>query len=163
MILQVIEKVSRLLCRLTIYICLGMIYVMLALLAAQVLLRYFFGSPPSWTEEVAIILFTWVVLLYATVGVRQKFHVAIEFVPQHMTTLRRLSDRLVSLLIGGFGFLLLTAGWSYVERTSGQNTAALQLPIEVLYLSIPVCGALLLVHAAALIIDPKIHDEKTAP
>ncbi|MEQ6250974.1 TRAP transporter small permease subunit, partial [Sulfitobacter sp. HNIBRBA3233] len=53
----------------------------LGLLVTQVLMRYFLGSPPSWTEELAIILFAWLVLLYATVGLREGFHVAIETIP----------------------------------------------------------------------------------
>ena len=149
-----IETTSRVTARLVATLCVGIIYVMLALLVTQVLMRYFLGKPPSWTEEAAIILFTWLVLLYATVGLREGFHVAIETIPAHRPRLRLWSDRLVAALALFFGWITLTAGLAYVIRTGGQRTAALQLPIEVLYLAVPVCGALFMLHAAARLIAP---------
>lgn len=157
-----IAATSRLVSRLVAGLCVALVYVMLGLLAAQVLMRYFLGAPPSWTEEMAIILFAWLVLLYASVGLREGFHVAIQSIPAGWTTLNRWADRLVALLALGFGAVSLTAGIAYVERTSGQKTAALQMPIEALYLSVPVCGGLFILHAVALLVAPqgKAQDQK---
>lgn len=149
-----IDTTSRITARLVALACVGIIYVMLSLLVTQVLMRYFLGKPPSWTEEAAIILFTWLVLLYATVGLREGFHVAIETIPAGWARLRLWSDRSVAALAMLFGWVTLTAGLAYVGRTAGQKTAALQLPIEVLYLAVPVCGALFILHAAALLLVP---------
>jgi len=149
-----IETTSRVVSRLVANLCVALIYVMLGLLATQVLMRYFLGAPPSWTEELAIILFAWLVLLYASVGLREGFHVAIQSIPAGWTRLNRLADRLVALLAMGFGFVALTAGTAYVERTGGQKTAALQMPVETLYLAVPVCGGLFILHALALLAMP---------
>lgn len=140
-------------------VCITIIYVMLGLLVTQVLMRYFLGAPPSWTEELAIILFTWLVLLYATVGLREGFHVAIETVPETWPRLRKWADRWVAALACVFGYITLTSGLAYVARTGGQKTAALQIPIEVLYLAVPVCGALFILHAVALLIAPPERSE----
>ncbi|NNU79057.1 TRAP transporter small permease subunit [Halovulum dunhuangense] len=153
-IAALIEATSRIVSRLVAAICVALVYVMLGFLAAQVLMRYFLGAPPSWTEELAIILFAWLVLLYASVGLREGFHVAIQSIPAGWTMLNRLADRLVALLAMVFGVVSLTAGIAYVDRTSGQKTAALQIPIEALYLAVPVCGALFILHALALLIAP---------
>jgi len=139
------------------------IYVMLGLLVTQVLMRYFLGAPPSWTEEAAIILFTWLVLLYASVGLREGFHVAVETVPASWQRLRAWADRWVAALALLFGWVTLTAGAAYVARTSGQKTAALQMPIEVLYLSVPVCGALFILHAVARLVAPAQVAPTTEP
>jgi TRAP-type C4-dicarboxylate transport system permease small subunit len=155
----VLRQIAKLVCvtsrvssRLVANLCVGVIFVMLGLLVTQVLMRYFLGAPPSWTEELAIILFAWLVLLYATVGLREGFHVAIESIPARFERLHRWADRLVAGLAMLFGYVTLTSGLSYVERTSGQKTAALQLPIEILYLCVPVCGALFILHGAAHLI-----------
>jgi len=148
-----VSTTSRLTGRLVAVLCTVVVYVMLGLLLTQVLMRYFLGAPPSWTEELAIILFAWLVLLYATVGVRENFHVRIETIPHRFTRLRRLSDRIAAAFIFGFGLVSLVAGLNYVDRTSGQKSAALQLPIEALYYSVPVCGALLILHASALLLE----------
>lgn len=154
-IANLILTTSRVVSRLVAIICVGLIYTMLGLLVAQVLMRYFLGAPPSWTEELAIILFAWLVLLYASVGLQEGFHVAIETIPAGWPRLQRWADRWVAVLACLFGWVTLTAGLAYVDRTSGQKTAALQLPIEVLYLSVPVCGALFILHAVARMIAPQ--------
>ncbi|WP_212526118.1 TRAP transporter small permease [Actibacterium sp. MT2.3-13A] len=148
-----LSKASEFVSKLTAAVCVMIIYLMLGLLSAQVFLRYFFGSPPSWTEEVAIILFAWLVLLYATVGVRERFHVAVDMMIVETTWLRVLLDKIVALAILGFGVVLFWAGLSYVERTAGQKSAALQIPIEVLHGAAPVCGALLAFHAMAILLS----------
>ncbi len=124
-------------------------------------MRYFLGSPPSWTEELAIILFAWLVLLYATVGLREGFHVAIETIPIRYVRLRGWANRLVAALAILFGWVSLTAGMNYVARTAGQKSAALQIPIEALYLCVPVCGTLFILHGVARLIEHPIPDEAT--
>lgn len=153
-IAALIDTTSRVTARLVAYLCVAIVFVMLGLLVAQVLMRYFLGAPPSWTEELAIILFAWLVLLYATVGLREGFHVAIESIPARFTRLHRWADRWVAALAILFGWVTLTAGAAYVDRTAGQLTAALQIPIEVLYLCVPVAGALFILHGAARLIAP---------
>jgi len=155
-IASIINTTSRLTARLVANLCVAVIFVMLLLLMTQVLMRYFLGAPPSWTEELAIILFTWLVLLYATVGLREGFHVAVETIPARFTRLHAWADRLVAALAILFGWVMLTAGIAYVGRTTGQRTAALQIPIEVLYLSVPVCGALFILHGVARLIGPPV-------
>lgn len=156
---SLISTTSRLVSRFVASACVAIIYVMLVLLVTQVLMRYFLGAPPSWTEELAIILFTWLVLLYATVGLREGFHVAIETIPTDRPRLRRWADRWVAALAFVFGAITLTAGIGYVSRTAGQKTAALQMPIEMLYLSVPVCGGLFMLHALARMIAPPANNE----
>ena len=153
---------SRVTARLVAFVCVAIIFVMLGLLVTQVLMRYFLGAPPSWTEELAIILFAWLVLLYATVGLRDGFHVAIQSIPARFENLNRWADRWVAALAIFFGWVTLTAGIAYVDRTSGQKTAALQIPIEVLYLCVPVAGALFILHGLARLIAPAPPDETTA-
>lgn len=153
-ITTIIDTTSRVTSRLVAHLCVGLIFVMLGLLVTQVLMRYFLGAPPSWTEELAIILFAWLVLLYATVGLREGFHVAVDMIPARLTRLRAWADRLVAALAILFGWVMLSAGIAYVGRTAGQRTAALQFPIEVLYLCVPVCGALFILHGLARLIAP---------
>ncbi|MCM2561690.1 TRAP transporter small permease [Lutimaribacter sp. EGI FJ00015] len=153
-IASLICATSRVTARLVANLCVGLIFIMLGLLVTQVVMRYFLGSPPSWTEELAIILFAWLVLLYATVGLHEGFHVAIESIPARFERLQKWADRWVAGLAMLFGWVTLTSGLAYVERTVGQKTAALQLPIEMLYLCVPICGGLFILHGLARLIAP---------
>ncbi len=161
-IASLINTTSRVISRLVANLCVGLIFVILGLLVTQVLMRYFFGSPPSWTEELAIILFAWLVLLYATVGLREGFHVAIETIPSRFVRLQGWANRWVAALAIVFGWVTLTAGIDYVLRTAGQKSAALQIPIEALYLCVPVCGVLFILHGAARLFVQPDPDEATA-
>lgn len=154
---KLISMLSHRISRVIANLCVGIVFVMLGLLMTQILMRYFLGSPPSWTEELAIILFAWLVLLYATVGLRERFHVAIDVIPTSWTIFHRCADKWIPLVAGGLGFVALVAGYQYVERTTGQKTAALQLPIEILYLSVPVSGALFIFHAIAQLLEPEVE------
>ena len=149
-----ISTTSRVTARLVALLCVGIVFGMLALLVTQVGMRYFLGAPPSWTEELAIILFAWLVLLYATVGLHEGFHVAIDLIPARFRRLDRWAHRWVAALAILFGWITLTSGIAYVGRTAGQKTAALQMPIEALYLSVPVCGALFILHGLARLVAP---------
>ena len=155
---SLITTTSRVTARLVALLCVWIIFAMLGLLVTQVAMRYFLGAPPSWTEELAIILFAWLVLLYATVGLREGFHVAVEIIPARFVRVSQWLNRLVSVLAIVFGWVTLTAGLAYVDRTSGQKTAALQMPIEALYLCVPVVGALFMLHGVSRLIAPASHD-----
>jgi len=161
-IASIIIATSRVAARLVANLCVGLIYLMLGLLVTQILMRYFLGAPPSWTEELAIILFAWLVLLYATVGLHEGFHVAIETIPARLGRLRGWADRWVAALATLFGWVTFTAGIAYVGRTAGQKTAALQMPIEALYLCVPTCGALFILHGVARLLAPAPEDRAPA-
>jgi TRAP-type C4-dicarboxylate transport system permease small subunit len=153
---DVLDAVSRAVARIATVLCLAMLYTILALLAVQVATRYFLGAPPSWTEELAMALFTWTVLLFATVGVREGFHVAVDVLADRGPPwLRRSADRLVMVVTVGFGAALTWSGYAYVLRTGGQRSAALQFPIEVLHAAAPVCGALIAFHALVQFVRPR--------
>ena len=49
--------------------------VMLACIAIQVVMRYVFGQTPSWSEEVAILMFAWTTLGGLALGIHEGFHV----------------------------------------------------------------------------------------
>lgn len=131
----------------------------MASLIYQVFTRYFLGNAAAWTEELALFLFTWIVLLAGSLGVREGFHVRLtlflDWLPQ---TLRAWIDRFISILVLGFGVALLMSGIDYLDRTMGQVSAAVRYPIEALTLAGPVAGALIVLHALPKLIDPTPSD-----
>lgn len=150
----IISRVSRAVSRWTMRLCIGLVFVMLALLTTQLVARYFFGSPPSWTEEVAITLFGWVIMLAGSVGVRENFHVAIDLFTRDKPSRKQAGmAKLVLLLTVGFGAVLTYAGYAYLMETRGLTSAALQYPIEALHLSALVAGILICFHAFARFIE----------
>jgi TRAP-type C4-dicarboxylate transport system permease small subunit len=119
------------------------VLLMLFALAAQVFLRYVFGKSLSWSEELALLGFAWVVVITTAIGIRRMTHarmdLMIEVLPER---LHQSIDRLSALLMMALGLFLTYAGWGYVAETRGSTSAAIGFPIEYLYACAPVFGVL---------------------
>lgn len=121
---------------------------MLAALAIQVLMRSAFNAPPSWSEEVALLAFSWTALLGLAYGVREGIHVRMDVLLDALPqALRRWVERLVLAAVAGVGLYLAVAGWHYTESAVGTTSAAIGYPMPLLYASCVVCGVLVAVFA----------------
>lgn len=125
-----------------------LVALMLATLAVQVFMRYALGKPLSWSEELALLGFAWVVVISSAIGVRRMTHarmtLLVDLLPKRLHVW---ADRLVALLLLGIGLFLAHAGWLYVLETRGSFSAAVRYPIEYLYLAAPVFGLLISLFA----------------
>ena len=131
------------------------VVVMLVSLAAQVVMRYVFGQALSWSEELALLLFTWVVLLMTALGVREGYHVRMDLVAEHLP--RRVAAVLAHAIQAGVivvGVFLVRHGWRYFVETRGSVSAAVAYPIELLHLAAPVTGVLITLFALERLLDP---------
>lgn len=143
-------------------------FVMIASLILQVFFRYVVGDALTWSDEVALLSFVWVVLLLASVGVRDGFHVRLTlFLNLLPAPARAAMERVLLLGVGGFGVFLAISGYRYVEATRGQISAAIGYPVELLHAGGVVCGVLIVVQAAARLVlgpaqdkDPELAGEE---
>lgn len=133
--------------------------VMMTALILQVFSRYLFNTSLTWSEELALILFTWTTLLAATSALRDGAHVRLDLVLSLLPEgARGIAQRVIMLLILAFCLILAWSGWTYTTSTMGQVSAAMRLPIEVLHLAAPVCGLLGALHALARLFRPAEAD-----
>lgn len=141
-------KLSDFIVRIITAVVVALTLVMLTSIGWQIFMRYVFNRPPSWTEELALLCFTWVSLLMLALGVRQAFHARIDLLANQLP--RRWSDALnclVLLMTAGFGAYLCVGGTTYVLETASSVSAAIAYPIYALHFAAPVCGALVLLFA----------------
>jgi TRAP-type C4-dicarboxylate transport system permease small subunit len=110
---------------------------MLLAISYQVMMRYVFGDTPSWSEELAVLLFSWSVLGGLALGVHEGWHVRLTLLP----------DLLPAGLRAALGVFLAWSGWRFLDLTSGSISAAIGYPIEILNALAPVCGALVALFA----------------
>lgn len=139
----------------------GAALAMLAILAAQVVMRYVFNTPLSWSEETAMLLFTWVALLSTIIGIRRGSHarmsLLVDMLPQWA---QAVWERLISLIILALGVFIAYSGWDYLDETRGSVSPAIGYPIEWLYASAPCFGALLVIFSLEqLIYGNRLNDE----
>ncbi|MFW8566253.1 TRAP transporter small permease [Orrella sp. 11846] len=122
----------------------------------QIIMRYVFNNPPVWTEELALLLFSWSMLLMLAVGVREAFHVRMDlFLAWLPKTGSQVIERIIDFAIAAFGGFLAWSGAEYMEMMAGSTSAAIAYPINVLYAVAPVCGVMVFLFSLELLLDPK--------
>ena len=142
-----------------------LIILMLALVASvswQVISRYVFSSPSSWTEEVARFLLIWISLLGAAYAFRTRAHLGLDLLPKKLTGRSAEMLKLFTLMIVVvFSVTVLIVGGGKLVALTWelrQYSAVLGLPIAFVYSVIPTTGALICVYAIAASQDDSVTE-----
>ena len=116
----------------------------------QVASRFIVGSPSSFTDELARYLMIWVGILGAAYVSGRNMHVAIDVLPKRLN--QKMQNRLkimVRLLIILFCLGAMVIGGSrlvYITHILDQNSPALQVPLSLVYVVIPISGLLVIYY-----------------
>ena len=134
-----------------------LIVLMVAMVAAvswQVISRYVFSSPSSWTEEVARFLMIWIGVLGAAYAFRTGVHLGLDILPKKLTgrSAELLKQFTAAVVVLFSVTVLVIGGGSLVSLTweLRQYSAVLGLPIALVYSVIPTAGVLICIYAIAV-------------
>lgn len=112
----------------------------------QIVARFVFDQPLPWSDELAVILYLWVILWACAFVVPEKEHVMFDLVWNSVSHGTRRLMRLVGhTLIGSLAIAAIPASWEYVHFMAREKTAVLGLSFEWVFLPF----VLLLVALAA--------------
>ena len=101
----------------------------------QITARFGFNQPLPWSDELAVILYLWVILWTCAFVVPEKEHVMFDLVWNSVSpTTRRLMRLVGHTLIGGLAIAAIPASWSYVHFMAREKTAVLGLSFEWVFL-----------------------------
>ena len=110
----------------------------------QVFSRYVLANPSSFTDELARYLMIWLGVVGTAYVSGKKLHVAIDILPDKLSPKRQVKlKKIINLIIILFATLIFIVGGSnlvYLSYILGQKSAALQIPLYVVYLCIPLSG-----------------------
>jgi TRAP-type transport system small permease protein len=121
---------------------------MLLALTLQVFMRFVMGQALSWSEELALACFSWVMLLSIALGVRHSIHVRMDLLIDRLPPmLRHRANQCIWLVIAALGCFVAWSGVNYVRDSFGTTSAAIGYPIAWLYASAPVSGVLIAIFA----------------
>ncbi len=122
--------------------------VMVTTIVLQVATRVVLNWSPPWTEEVSLLMFGWIVMLMTAIGVREHLHVRVDALAKalpHRSS--AILERLIHAITAGVAAYLLWAGYDYLVEMRGSTSNAIRYPMELLYLSLPLSGLLMLLFA----------------
>jgi TRAP-type C4-dicarboxylate transport system permease small subunit len=107
----------------------------------------------AWGEEVTRYAGIWSVFLVSGLGLRHGAHLGVDMVTRRLSPRAR---RGVSLVVYGlvlaFAALLLVAGTELVRQNMDQVSPALEWPMGLVYLCIPIGAGLMILETAGLIV-----------
>ncbi len=138
------------------------------LIFAQVIMRYVFSNSLTWSEELARYLFLWQSWIGVSYGVKKNMHLRILIVPGKLKgKAKDILEAVVNTVWFIFGAFMVIKGFelAMMIASRGQESAALGLPMQIAYLSVPV-GCLLmdirLIESTVLALRGKQRTEATS-
>jgi TRAP-type C4-dicarboxylate transport system permease small subunit len=131
----------------------ALVALMVAAVSWQVISRYVFSSPSSWTEEVARFLLIWIGVLGAAYAFRTGVHLGLDVLPKKLTGASASMLKYFTLTVVMLFAItvLIIGGGSLVQLTweLRQYSAVLGLPMAFVYSVIPLAGVLICLYALA--------------
>jgi TRAP-type C4-dicarboxylate transport system permease small subunit len=144
-------------------VCIVLATALFLIVVAAVVARYGFGQAVSWTEEVPRYLLIWISFLAASVGVLKRDHVGFDVVFNALPKpVRRVLGVTLSLMIFGFGWIVLRFGIVFMQDFGSDLMETIPLTNYWYYPAMPICGFLIMVFAFKLIVDEIVRPEATA-
>lgn len=128
-------------------LCAALLLAICVVTMTQVVGRYVFASPPSWSQQLATILFVWLTFIGAALALKRGEHFAVAVVVDSLPVRwRRAMYAGISLVVAAccvgllwFSIRYTIAGWDSVIPT-------LQLPDSVARLALPIGFSLMLLR-----------------
>ncbi|WP_017437653.1 TRAP transporter small permease [Saccharococcus caldoxylosilyticus] len=121
----------------------------LSLILFEVIMRYVFNSPTTWTTEVSTVMVAWGILIGLSVALRDKHHICVDILyvifPHYI---RRTIDYFANLVGIIFCMFYIWSGFTIILQTieTGQLSMETGIPLWIYYLVIPVSGVLFMIR-----------------
>ncbi len=136
------------------HFCFLLVIVLSAVVFFQVFNRFVLKAPWAWSEELAMLLFQWVVFLGAALGVKRLRHFGIELVVRHFPErLRHVVDLLTPAVMAVVALVMVFQGWAILGLNRTRIFSSMDLTYTWAFLPIPISGVLILIYLVQLEID----------
>ncbi|QIG48874.1 TRAP transporter small permease subunit [Nordella sp. HKS 07] len=112
----------------------AMFIVMFASFMAQILSRYVFNAPLSWTLEICSIAYIWVIFWSCDILVSERQHIIFDVLYQKFPPAPRRAVAIANTAAVGFIFLAALPGTlDYIAFLGRRHTMVLHLPFDIVY------------------------------
>jgi TRAP-type C4-dicarboxylate transport system permease small subunit len=124
----------------------------------QVLMRYVFNSPLTWSDEVTRLFLVWLTFLGAVLSYRLGTQIAVDAfqllaVRLDWHRLAQSAEVLIQTTIALVSLALLLGGIQLTDATLDRPTPALGIPVATFYLAVPVSAGLILWSIAERVVE----------
>ena len=116
----------------------------------QVFSRYVLANPSSFTDELARYLMIWLGVLGTAYVSGKRLHVAIDILHSQLSlSSQKTMQKVIFSIVILATFLIFIIGGSrlvYLSYLLGQKSAALQIPLSLVYVCVPLSGACIIFY-----------------
>jgi TRAP-type C4-dicarboxylate transport system permease small subunit len=127
----------------------GLFLALFIVFVIQVMARFGLNKPLAWTDELAVILYVWIILWAAAFVVPEHEHVAFDLLWNSAGPRTRRAMQMVGhMLIGGLALCAVPATWDYVYFMKREGTPVLGLPFMAVFLPFVFLMVALVVRSA---------------
>lgn len=129
-------------------ICEVMFCFMTVIAVYQVITRYVFSRPSSFSEELLTYSFAWVAMFATTLVFGESEHMRLSFFSDKLSGRNAVLLSIISevLILVFAALVLIFGGVSIVKLTLTQVTASLGIPMGYVYTIMPVSGVLIAIY-----------------
>ena len=125
----------------------------------QVFSRYVLANPSSFTDELARYLMIWLGVLGTAYVSGKRLHVAIDILHSQLSlSSQKTMQKVIFSIVILATFLIFIIGGSrlvYLSYLLGQKSAALQIPLYLVYVCVPLSGACIVFYKISDLISNK--------
>ena len=127
----------------------GLFLALFIVFIVQIAARFGFNRPLPWTDEMAVILYVWVILWAVAFIVPEREHVVFDLVWNSANRRARQVMQIVgNLMVGGLALCGIPATWDYVHFMVREGTPVLGLPFMWVFLPFVLLLAALAIRSA---------------
>lgn len=132
------------------FILIMLLSIMVLNVSWQVFSRYVLGNPSSFTDELARYLMIWLGVLGTAYVSGKRLHVAIDILHSQLSlSSQKTMQKVIFSIVILATFLIFIIGGSrlvYLSYLLGQKSAALQIPLYLVYVCVPLSGACIIFY-----------------
>jgi TRAP-type C4-dicarboxylate transport system permease small subunit len=127
----------------------------ISLACANVVMRYVFGRPWAWVEEITVFSFVWLTMLGATAVIMHEGHCSIDVLARKLSPVwRRALDILINVIVLITLALLIYYGILLTIKGQTKLTPMLAIPYSYIDAAVPIsCGIMVIYYLRLLWID----------
>ncbi len=127
----------------------GLFLTLFIVFVVQVTARFAFNKPMPWTDELAVILYVWVILWAAAFCVPEREQVVFDLVWNNVPWRARQVMKIAgNLLIGGLALCGIPASWDYVHFMAREGTPVLNVSFQWVFMPFVLLLGALVARAA---------------
>lgn len=135
-----IQKVSK-------FVVIAFTSMIVLIILLQVISRYVFNSPFSWTMELNIFFFEWLVFIGASVALKDKEHVKMDFfVLKFSEKVQKIIELFTTVIIIAFIVILIRNNIKLLPMHSQYRTPVVRIPTSLFNISFTVGCVFMVLH-----------------